>query len=190
MAAEEIKAILAGRDKAEQERITRWVAESLGFASTSGHPTSAVTHIGAPVAPAPAQPVSTLGAPAKSKDIRTFVSEKNPRSDIQFAAVTAYYHRFEAPQANRRDTITATDLQESSRQARGYGFKKPIATLSNALKQGYFDRAGRGEFSLNAVGENLVAMTLPSTSAGATGKPKTRPKNKRATTRRRKSKAS
>jgi hypothetical protein len=31
MAAEEIKAILNGRDKNEQERIIRWVSESLGL---------------------------------------------------------------------------------------------------------------------------------------------------------------
>jgi hypothetical protein len=34
---------------------------------------------------------------------------------------------------------------------------------NNALNQGYFDRAERGEFKLNAVGENLVAMALPGT---------------------------
>jgi len=41
--------------------------------------------------------------------------------------------------------------------------------LNNAVALGYLDRAGRGEFKLNAVGENLVAMTLPGSGADANG---------------------
>jgi hypothetical protein len=94
--------------------------------------------------------------------------------------VTAYFYRFAAPQADRKDAITAKDLQEAGRQARGFGFTKPIVSLSNALKQGYFDRAGRGEFKLNAVGENLVAMTLPGVSGEGSGNGQSRVRAKRS----------
>jgi len=38
----------------------------------------------------------------------------------------------------------------------------PTSTLNNALRSGYLDKGSkRGTFRINAVGENLVAMTLP-----------------------------
>jgi hypothetical protein len=54
-------------------------------------------------------------------------------------------------------------LNDASRKARGYAFREASDTLNNAMKAGYFDRAAHGQFKLNAVGENLVAMTLPGT---------------------------
>lgn len=171
MAAEEIKAILHGRDKIEQERIIRWVAESLSLAATSslspGNPSSPVA---ASTTPQPnVQPPGS--SPLRSKDIKTFVKEKNPRHDVQFAAVAAYFYRFECPE--RKEVIVPKDLDDAGRQSRGYGFKAPLTTLNNAVALGYFDRASRGEFKLNAVGENLVAMTLPSSGAeGKGGKPR------------------
>jgi hypothetical protein len=156
IAAEEIKAILDGRNKTEQERILRWVSESIG--AVAGQ---IVTPQPSVAASPTAQVSPPLGA-ARRKDIKTFVGEKAPKNDVQFAAVAAYFYRFEASEAERKDVIVPEDLQTAGRQARGYGFTKPHMTLNNAITLGYFDRAGRGEFKLNAVGENLVAMTLPS----------------------------
>ena len=166
MAAEEIKGLLNGRDKTEQERIIRWISESLGLTTPSSEPSGGV---GSPVAPPSfAGPSGTLvphpHEPKRSKDIRSFMGEKKPKSDVQVASVIAYFYRFEAPQADRKETLNATELDDASRQARGYGFRKPLVTLNNARQTGYFDSAGRGQFKLNAVGENLVAMALPSTS--------------------------
>ncbi|MBI4658539.1 MAG: hypothetical protein HY735_06770 [Verrucomicrobia bacterium] len=163
LAAEEIKGILQGREKAEQERIIRWVTESLGLMIMAPE---ASAHAATRPAPTPAQSFVHLGessapTPASAKNIKSFVGERKPKSDMQFAAVAAYFHRFESP--DRKDTINAADLQEASRLARGYGFKKPLVTLNNSVRQGYFDRASRGQFRLNAVGENLVAMALPGT---------------------------
>ena len=43
-------------------------------------------------------------------------------------------------------------------------FKNPLQTLSNAHIVGLLDRgAEKATFSLNSVGKNLVAMTLPGT---------------------------
>jgi hypothetical protein len=171
MAAEEIKAILTGRDQTEQERIIRWVNESLGLLALPKRGDMAG------VLPSSLPPVSaktgveTSSAPAHSvkKDIRSFVDEKQPKNDVQFAVVAAYFYRFAATESERKDTITSHDLDNAARQARGYGFKKSVQTLSNARNLGYFDSAGRGEFKLNAVGENLVAMTLPGTAANVSG---------------------
>jgi hypothetical protein len=173
MAAEEIKAILHGRDKTEQERILRWVSESIGV--TAG----ATIASPAGVLPSPATQLPPAFGPARRKDIKSFVAEKAPKNDVQFAAVAAYFYQFEASEAERKDVIVAEDLQTAGRQARGYGFTKPLVTLNNAVALGYFDRAGRGEFKLNAVGENLVAMTLPSgDSTGGAPRGKRRPRTR------------
>jgi len=167
MAAEDIKAILHGRDKIEQERIIRWVTESLDLVAppnvSPGNPPAA-THIVPQINAQPPQTSST-----RSKDIKTFVNEKNPKNDVQFAAVVAYYYRFECPQADRKDVLVPKDLDDAGRLARGYSFKNSRTTLGNAVKLGYFDRAGNGSYKVNAVGENLVAMTLPSGGGGANG---------------------
>lgn len=70
------------------------------------------------------------------------------------------------------------DLDDAGRQARGYSFKNARQTLDNGVMLGYFDRAGGGEFRLNAVGENLVAMTLPGAGADANGGKPRRAKRK------------
>jgi len=178
MAAEEIKAILQGREKAEQEKIIRWVMESLGLnvipVGGAGHAGTALT---SPHAQAE-QHVSV--ASLRPKDIKSFVAERKPKSDLQFAAVAAYYLQFQAPQPARINAISAQDLQEAGRLARGYGFKKPLVTLNNAVRQGYFDRAGRGQFKLNAVGENLVVMALPSAGADTKNRTTRRPRRKQS----------
>src|SRR5437764_6325104 len=142
MAAEEIKAILHGRDKAEQERILRWVSESIGIA-----PSVTVPQVSAPTQTVQLTPSATS---ARRRDIKSFVAAKAPKNDVQFAAVAAYFYRFEASEAERKDVIVAQDLQTAGRQGRGYGFNKPLVTLNNAVALGYFDRGGRGEFKLNA----------------------------------------
>jgi hypothetical protein len=161
-AAEEIKGILNGRDKTEQERILRWVSESLGMVSSP--PVSPPS----PLVPGATPPVN-LQPGSRPRDIKSFVNEKKPKSDNQFAAVVAYYYRFEAPQTDRKDELTPDDLLNAGRMARGFGFKNPIMTLTNAMNVGYFDRSGRGSFKLNAVGENLVAMALPGSGTESSG---------------------
>lgn len=164
--ADEIKAILAPLGKVEQQRVLRWVGESLGLAEMPA--------LGAGQGPVTAttQPQTSLSqvghtAPASSpavraKDLKTFVQEKSPRSDVHFAAVTAYYYRFEAQESNKKEMITASDLDNATRLAGRSRFTKPYVPLQNAVTQGYLDRtAERGAFKINAVGENLVAMSLP-----------------------------
>lgn len=147
---------LAPFTEEERERIIRWSREKLGMPA----PQVSLSSHSVPVMPSSMEstpPPNNLGP----KNIKSFIQEKNPRSDVQFAAVAAYFYRFEASVNERKETIGAKDLQDAGRQARGYGFTDALKTLSNGLSLGYFDRAGRGTFMLNAVGENLVAMVLP-----------------------------
>lgn len=95
-------------------------------------------------------------------DIKSFVKWKKPSSDIQFAAVVAYYNKFEAKEGERKEFIMSTDLVDASRLAEWERFKNPVKTLNNAYSNsGYLDRVEPGTYKLNSVGENLVAMVLP-----------------------------
>lgn len=155
---EKLKDITPERKK----RILGWVAESLGVVVSPAAAASA-PHF-PPPAPAPGfQPAAT--APAGGSDIKTFVASKAPKSDMQFAATVAYYYRFEAPPASHKKVITGEDLQEAARLAGRARLANPRNTLNNAKTAGYLDSAAAGEFAINSVGENLVAMTLPGTSA-------------------------
>ena len=88
--------------------------------------------------------------------------------NIQYAAAVAYYYRFEAPQAERKDAIDKEDLQEATRMAGRNRFSNPLSTLNNAHKLGLLDKGSeKATFTINSVGENLVAMTLPEGTATA-----------------------
>lgn len=141
---------LEGFDPVDQERIIRWASEKIGLKATP----AAVT-----ASPTPTVPTS---ANSHAQDIKSFMASKNPRSDNQFATAVAYYYKFEAPTSERKDTITAEDLQEACRQTGRKRLKSPGQTLINALHSGLLNKGGqRGTYLINTVGENLVAMALP-----------------------------
>jgi hypothetical protein len=150
----------------EQQRIFRWAAEKLGMSlpAASGYtppPPSPGTSSALPPTPP---------APGGATDIKTFMADKKPRNDVQYAAAVAYYHRFEAPPAERKEAINKEDLQEATRRSGRDRFGNPLQTLNNAHTLGLLDRgAEKGTFVINSVGENLVAMTLP--DGGAPKKP-------------------
>lgn len=147
---------LEGFDAKDKQRILRWAQEKLGLAQQSP-PSSSSTATGAPPPTTPAGEFSGQGS-----DIKSFVDKKSPSSDTQFAATVAYYYRFEAPAQLRKESIISEDLQEASRQVGRARLAKPAQTLVNAHGQGLLDRGERGAYSINTVGENLVAMALPS----------------------------
>lgn len=154
-----------------QQRVLRWVSEGLGV------PLPMV----APPSPKIAGSLhSVQGPPAigsatgSGTDIKSFIASKSPKSDNQFAAAVAYFYRFEAPPAERRDQIDGDILQEATRLTGRKRLSNPRATLNNAKAAGYLDGATPGEFTINSVGENLIAMTLP-----GNGDEQTRPARKR-----------
>jgi len=149
----------------EQQRILRWVVEKMGLPQII-----VVSPTGVSSAPSPSSGSNLSmsppprNAPAKSGgvDIKSFIDEKRPRSDVQFAAAVAYYLRFEAPSDERKDAINKDDLQEACRKAKRDRLKIPYQTLLNAHKLGLLDKGSeKATFAINTVGENLVAMSLP-----------------------------
>ncbi len=160
-AAKVIVETLQGLDKTSQVLAMRFAAETLGLQSASVTQTPA-----APVFPAstPPSPPGSGGA-THSTDIKQFTAAKAPRSDQQFAAVVAYFYRFEAPEAQRKDTIDAESLLEAARLAGRKRPGNPRFTLNNAKNAGYLDVATTGKYRINSVGENLVAMALPGISS-------------------------
>ena len=164
-AAKAVAEQLKGMEKDRQQRILRWVAESLsldlGIAPATEQRTAETT--ASRGATPPHEEAQLLHRHRRPADIKSFVDSKRPKSDVQFATVVAYYYRFEASAENRKDSIDAEVLQEAARLAGRRRPPKPLATLNNAKTLGYLDSSERGQFRINSVGENLVAMTLPGT---------------------------
>ena len=178
-----IAAALSGFSPEEQERILRWAREKIGLAlATRMLPETRISQLTLPAVPArtPELPDSPR-LPTSGKDLKTFVTAKNPRSDAQFAATVAYFHRFEAPPDQRRNEIDATALQDACRLAGRKRLKSPLMTLNNAKNVGLLDSGSeRGRFTINTVGENLVAMTLPGHAEVSTAGSKTEKSKKPA----------
>lgn len=170
--------------KEEQERILRWAREKVGLGTpttqTQSAPPATVSAGG------PVTPIDTGG----TQDIRSFYETKQPKSDTHFAATVAYYYRFEAPQAMRKESVSGEDLQDACRRVGRTRLTNPGQTLRNAHRDGLMDKAEPGSFTLNSVGENLVAMTLPAeTSRRSPSRKKTKKANKKSAKKKPKKKA-
>jgi hypothetical protein len=153
--ASKVSALLRPVSKDRQQKILRWVAEDLDVLLAGAGPSTsgaALSDVGrySPTQQAP-----------RTTDIKSFVAAKNPRSDMQFAAVVAYYYRFEAPPDESLESVSPEVLQNAARLANRHRLSRPRQTLLNAKAQGYLDLVERGQYRINSVGENLVAMTLP-----------------------------
>jgi hypothetical protein len=100
-------------------------------------------------------------APRAGADIRSLRDQKKPSSAKEMACVVAFYLKELAAAGERKDAVSAADLDKYFKQAQ---FKLPeriAQVLPDAKGSGYFDSAARGEYKLNAVGYNLVAHGLP-----------------------------
>jgi len=176
-AVKEIVDILGAFEESEKQRILRWVVEKLslslapidqaGIASTK-YFQPADSHMG------------SVASPTSHTDIRSFVEHKSPSSDVQFATTVAYYHRFVAPPSERKETINSDDLIQAFRAANRRRPNQPRFTLNNAHNAGLLDRKADGNFAINAVGENLVAMTLPGAAGSEPGRSKRKLKKARS----------
>ncbi|MCX6737754.1 MAG: hypothetical protein NTX26_03435 [Candidatus Parcubacteria bacterium] len=112
----------------------------------------------------------------QTKDIKTFIEAKNPRTDKEFATVVAYYYQFES--LEKKDSISKKDLIEATRLADWERLSRPDQTLVNATNSGLLDNISRGQYRINSVGENLVAMTLPNSENTRIKKIRILPKRK------------
>ncbi|MDI6449354.1 hypothetical protein [Anaerobaca lacustris] len=177
-------------DSKDRDRIIRWSREKLGMGSVttqgalSGAPAGAAHGSTTKADTAGTAPVAAI---VGGTDLRSFVLAKSPKNNNHLAAVVAYYYHFEAPHAERREYISKEDLIDACRKADRERPARPAQVLVNAYGSGLLDKGERGQYRLNSVGENLVAMVLPegndSTSrATAPRSRKTKAKKKVGTT--------
>lgn len=110
-------------------------------------------------------PPKTPESLSRAADIRALREEKQPSSANEMAAVVGYYLAEVAPEAERKTEIGTPDIEKYFKQAQQRLPQAPSKTLQNAAAAGYFDSASRGLYSLNPVGHNLVAHSLPRASA-------------------------
>ena len=89
------------------------------------------------------------------------------RSANEMATLVAYYLANAVPKANRKDRITAKDIETYFKIAE-FPLTKTQFTLPNAKAAGYLDAFGNGEYKLNAVGHNLVVHSMPRGEDGKT----------------------
>jgi hypothetical protein len=162
-------------DEGERERIMRWASEKLGIKnivpSTSQNAGQA-SNTGT-------TPTPTATGQSGSKDIKSFLQEKNPTSANQLVAAVAYYYKFEASAAERKDSITKEDLVDACRKAQRERPTYPSQVLVNASAFGLVDKVGTGTYEINAVGENLVAVSMPTAGHGNSGTKKASSKGKK-----------
>src|SRR5262249_4640821 len=123
----------------ERERIIRWACEKLGMSSATNPMPAAVR----PVSEVHAVP-DLVAKPVTSGDIKSFVAQKAPKSDVHFAATVAYFHQFVIPEGVRKASITKEDLVEACRQVDRKRPKRPAQVLVNAYYDGLFDRGAKG----------------------------------------------
>ena len=119
-AAKAVADQLKGMDKERQQRVLRWVAESLNLDAPKEPVLERQSQAGGAENRGQAQhpPQEQIDyRQGRTSDIKSFVDSKQPKSDVQFAAVVAYYYRFEASVENRNDSINASTLQEAARLA-------------------------------------------------------------------------
>jgi hypothetical protein len=116
---------------------------------------------------APAEPAEGSASPAEtaagSADIKSFVTQKAPKSDVHFAATVAYYHQFIAPAGQRKDSITKEDLVEACRQVpRKRPTRPPSAgeCLSRWSSRSWRHRPLQTEFSRREPGGDGTAWDI------------------------------
>jgi hypothetical protein len=162
-AAQRIVPVLEGMRPEQQMLALKFVREILGL-SASGSETRATSPIQGQFAQLGSEP---------NIDVKSYTENKAPKSDQQFAAVVAYYYQHVAPLEQRRDYVDVTIMADSARLAKRKQAPRWSSTLNNARNSGFLNSAGDGRYKLSTVGENLVAMTLPS---GEGSKQRTKPR--------------
>jgi hypothetical protein len=190
-AVRSVIAALEPFDHKDRGRIIRWACEKLGMTI----PVESVASAAPPPVPSalPTPPKATesnANTPqgGLASDIKSFIAKKSPKGDNHLAATVAYFYQFEAPAAERKESIDKDDLIDACRRADRKRPARPAQVLVNAYLGGLLDRGERGQYRLNSVGENLVAMVLPDggMAAGAPGvrrskgKPSKAPRKRRA----------
>lgn len=152
-AIEQVISALEPLEEDARERVLEYAFKRLGIDAIDKPPAQL-----APIAPQTAPPSPPTIGPS---DIRALREEKQPKSANEMAAVVGYYLAEVAPPSERKMEIGTPDIEKYFKQAQQKLPEAPGKTLPNAMAAGYFDSAGRGLYSLNPVGFNLVTHGLP-----------------------------
>ena len=153
-AIETITEVLKKLEKTTQQRVLQYAMQHLGLRIEEAQEEQASQHLQQRVV-----------------DIRTLRAQKQPSSDIEMAAIVAYYLSELAPAENRKDVIGTDDIKTYFNQAGHPPPSGPQFTLPNAKSAGYFESAGHGKYRLNPVGHNLVAHGLPRAKGESPSRP-------------------
>jgi hypothetical protein len=158
-AAKIIRDSLQGLEKRQQSLALRFAGDALGISSidvsaNSGASTpSSYQH-------EPSEIARGDRHPDARQDIRQFIDEKKPKTLTEFVTTVAYYFRFIAPDRDKRETITSSDVTNAARLVGRPRPKFPHLCLRDAKNAGFLDPLGSGAYKINSVGENRV-VALP-----------------------------
>lgn len=123
------------------------------------HPTTLPPHT---------EQIQTSSVTTTPVHLKTLKEQKQPKSAIEMAVLVAYYLSHVLTEPERKDTVSAKDLDTYFKIAE---FKLPAHqkfNLINARNAGYLDLAGPGEYKLNPVGYNLVVHSMPRAGKSST----------------------
>ena len=155
-AAQDIAIILRDRDKDEQERILRWVSESLQLPSSAVGPPRHNT-VSFLSGPPDVQNIATNDRKLSFADRETlspkaFLHEKQPVTGIERVACLAYYLAY------YRDTphFKTIDISKLNTEAAQLKFANPTQSLKDAIGGGLIVPAGKGTRQISAIGERFV----------------------------------
>ncbi len=153
---------LEGFDANDQERIIRWARKKIGLSVV---PVTPPTPSAPPPGTLPASPAVPGSAPA-TKDLKSFVAEKKPKNDVQFAATVAYYIASRLQQINEKLKSTAMICKKVADLSVVSDLRIPTRPFGTPHTLGLLNKGGQsGHYGINSVGENLVAVTLPGDGA-------------------------
>jgi len=134
---------LAKLEVEQQRRVLGWVVEKLGL---TGAPN--VGQGSSPGIPQQAQ----MGRPAATGSPKQFVAAKKPESDIERAAVLAYFLTHERGMTE----FKTSDISAINKEAAQRPFANTAYSANNATAAGYLAPAGKKSKQITTRGEALV----------------------------------
>jgi hypothetical protein len=153
VAIEAISKALAPLEPTAQRRVLNYVLSATGLSPSSDQPSPNTRPDDGP------SPPGRHKGSEVTPDIRSFREAKQPKNGSEMAAVLAYYLSEVAPPAERKTSITSSDIEKYFKQA---GFPLPSRSR-DALRTapGFLEKTSSGEYRLTSVGHNLVVHKLP-----------------------------
>jgi hypothetical protein len=155
-----IIAALKPLDEKTRKNVLSYVLAQLGLNAAASFPAEMTPEENEPafrMMPGPSRSAAFFA----QQDIRSLAEEKSPRTVNEKVALIAFYLKNLAPQDERKDQISAEDIDTYFPQADFELPQAPGMALTHAKNAGYLHALGNGQFRLNPVGHNLITHKLP-----------------------------